>query len=58
MSIIGEGKYVNYVGTEMSPSWHKYERFDYCEKPVRKDDTLTSVFKNLVKIFGSSKAAA
>ena len=58
MSIIGEGKYVNYVGMDSVPSWQKYERYDYCERPVRGRETLASLFKGVMKLFASSKTSA
>ena len=31
MSIIGEGKHINFYNTDLTPSWQKMERYEYCE---------------------------
>jgi len=58
MSIIGDGKYINYIGAEIKPEWHRNERFDYCEKPLREEESLADLFKNALKLFGRIKKAA
>ena len=58
MSIIGDGKYINYIGSEVKPSWQKHERYDYCEKPLRNEESLASWIRGLLKRGGSDKAAA
>ena len=58
MSIIGEGKYINFIGSEVRPEWQKHERYDYCEKPLRNEETLADLIKGLLKRGGFDKEAA
>lgn len=57
MSIIGEGKYVNYVGQDSRPSWQRMERYDYCEISSGKKVGLLDRIANFLKDLQNGKAA-
>ena len=47
MSIIGEGKYVNFIGGDIRPSWQRMERYDYCE--INTGRTGTNLIDRIVR---------
>ena len=57
MSIIGEGKYVNYVGQDYRPSWQRMERYDYCEISTGKRNGILDRIAHFLKDLQGSKAA-
>ena len=50
MSIIGDGKYINYIEMDVTPSWERRERFEYCEKPLKSEGSLASWIRGLLKM--------